>query len=181
MKSAERKDWSDPGSVDSNTTIRRNLTRKRMEGAVETETNEKSGEVDAVVMPARCHKCINRTRFDNGAGISLYLCMAQPYEEEEEYGIVTWLDTANFESGHCLDFKEAKQEAQMSSLADALPKEQERVRRLILQYRDPTLKGAGELAARMMEISLQAADKAVMSGDLVAMIRCYEDLKSYEA
>lgn len=67
------------------------------------------------------------------------------------------------------------------NLAEALPKEQERVRELILQYRDPILNGAGEIAARMMEASLQAADKAVMSGDVVSMLRCYEDLKGYEA
>lgn len=68
----------------------------------------------------------------------------------------------------------------MNSLGDALPKEQARVRALILQYRDPMLGGAGEFAARMMEASLQEADKAVMSGDLVAMIQAYEDLKGYE-
>lgn len=67
----------------------------------------------------------------------------------------------------------------MSSLAEALPKEQARVRELIVQYRDPSLNGAGALAAMMMERSLVAADAAVMSGDVVAMIRAYEDLKEY--
>jgi len=67
----------------------------------------------------------------------------------------------------------------MSSLAEALPKEQARVRELIVQYRDPALNGAGNLAAMMMERSLAAADQAVMSGDVVAMIRAYEDLKGY--
>jgi hypothetical protein len=62
--------------------------------------------VDALVRPARCSKCVHRTRFD-GAGIALYLCMAQPYEEDAQFGVVTWLDTANFESGECLIFKEA--------------------------------------------------------------------------
>lgn len=66
------------------------------------------------------------------------------------------------------------------SLGEALPKEQARVRAVILQYRDPILGGAGEFAARMMEASLQNADRAVMSGDLVAMIQAYEDLKEYE-
>ena len=68
----------------------------------------------------------------------------------------------------------------MESLAEAMPKEQTRVRKLIVMSRDPLLKGAGEFAARMMESSLQAADKAVMSGDIVAMMRCYHDLKEYD-
>ncbi len=67
----------------------------------------------------------------------------------------------------------------MESLGDALPKEQARVRELIVQYRDPILRGAGEIAARMMEASLQAADKAVMSGDVVAMIQAHKDLQGY--
>ncbi len=69
----------------------------------------------------------------------------------------------------------------MESLAEALPKEQARVRELIVMYRDPLLEGAGNIAATMMEQSLAAADRAIMSGDVIAMIRCYEDLKGYEA
>lgn len=65
------------------------------------------------------------------------------------------------------------------SLGEALPKEQARVRALILQYRDPEMNGAGEFAAMMMERSLKAADQAVMSGDLVAMIKAYHDLKEW--
>ena len=69
----------------------------------------------------------------------------------------------------------------MESLAEALLKEQARVRELIVMYRDPALNGAGNLAAAMMEQSLAAADRAIVSGDVVSMIRCYEDLKGYEA
>ena len=69
----------------------------------------------------------------------------------------------------------------MESLGEALPKEQARVRELILQYRDPILGGSGIFAATMMEQSLKAADHAVMSGDLVTMLRAYEDLKSYNS
>jgi hypothetical protein len=65
------------------------------------------------------------------------------------------------------------------SLGEALPQEQARVRELILQYRDPMLNGAGEIAARMMEADLQETDRVVMSGDVVAMIRCYQTLKGY--
>ena len=67
----------------------------------------------------------------------------------------------------------------MESLGEALPKEQARVRELILQYGDPILNGAGNIAAAMMEQSLKVADQAVMSGDCVAMIQAYEDLKGY--
>jgi hypothetical protein len=65
------------------------------------------------------------------------------------------------------------------SLGEALPKEQARVRELILEYRDPMLNGAGEIAARMMELDLQETDRVVMSGDVIAMIRCYQTLKGY--
>ena len=66
------------------------------------------------------------------------------------------------------------------SLGEALPKEQARVRELIIQYRDPMLNGAGNLAAMMMELSLQAADQAIISGDPIVMIKAYNDLKGYE-
>lgn len=67
----------------------------------------------------------------------------------------------------------------MTTLGDALPVEMARVRALIVTYRHPSLNGAGEIAARMMEASLQAADRAVIGGDLPAMIAAYEDLKGY--
>lgn len=68
----------------------------------------------------------------------------------------------------------------MESLGEALPEEQARVRELIIQYRDPILNGAGGLAAAMMELSLQKADRAVISGDVIQMMTAYEDLKEYE-
>lgn len=67
----------------------------------------------------------------------------------------------------------------IQTLGDALPKEQERVRKLVQMYRDPLLNGAGEIAARMMEQSLKEAELAVMSGDLRKMIVAYQDLKEY--
>lgn len=69
----------------------------------------------------------------------------------------------------------------MESLGEALPKEQARVRELILQYRDPIMCGTGAFVAAMMENSLRGADQAVMRGDVVAMLRAYEDLKGYNA
>ena len=67
----------------------------------------------------------------------------------------------------------------MESLGEALPKEMARVRSLIVMYRDPSLKGAGNLAAAMMERSLVAADRAIVSGDLAEMIRCFKDLREW--
>jgi hypothetical protein len=68
----------------------------------------------------------------------------------------------------------------MSSLAEEIPKEQARVRELLAQYKDPLLNGAGTFAAAMMEKSLADTDRAVISGDIAEMIRCYNDLKGYE-
>ena len=67
----------------------------------------------------------------------------------------------------------------MESLGEALPKECARVRKLILLYNDPELNGVGKFASMMMEQSLKNADKAIMSGDIVEMLKCYEDLKGY--
>ena len=66
----------------------------------------------------------------------------------------------------------------MESLGEALPKEQERVREVLQGYRE--IGPAGTFGAVMIEQSLRAADQAVMSGDLVAMMRCYEDLKGIQ-
>ena len=67
----------------------------------------------------------------------------------------------------------------IKTLGDALPAECARVRRLIEVYRDPILRGAGAAAIGFMEASLQFADKAMASGDVVAMLQAYEDLKGY--
>lgn len=69
----------------------------------------------------------------------------------------------------------------MNTLADALPAEQARVRELLKEYRSPLLGGAGELAARMMEAALQTAERAATSGDVVAMLRSYEELRGFNA
>jgi len=69
----------------------------------------------------------------------------------------------------------------MENLSEALTKEQARVRKLILQYRDPILGESGAFAVTMMEQSLKNADKATMSGDITEMIKAYNDLKEYTA
>ena len=65
------------------------------------------------------------------------------------------------------------------SLAEALPREQARVRAIQAEYR--ALPGnAGAIGAAMMEADLKAAEKASAAGDVVAMLRAYEALSGYE-
>jgi hypothetical protein len=64
------------------------------------------------------------------------------------------------------------------SLGEVLPKQQARVRNLIDMYR--SIGPAGIFASVMMEQSLQRADKAIMSGDFVAMIAAYKELQEYK-
>ena len=66
----------------------------------------------------------------------------------------------------------------METLGDALPKEQARVREVLGIYK--SIGPAGAFGAMMIEQSLQAADRAVMSGDIVAMMAAYKDLKEIE-
>ena len=66
----------------------------------------------------------------------------------------------------------------MSSLGEELPKEMARVRVVLGHYKE--IGPAGTFGAMMIEQALQHADKAVISGDVVAMIRCYEELKDIE-
>jgi len=64
------------------------------------------------------------------------------------------------------------------SLGTALPQEQARCRELLKVYHD--LGSVGQFGAMMIERDLAAADEAVISGDLVAMMKAYEDLKGCE-
>jgi hypothetical protein len=66
----------------------------------------------------------------------------------------------------------------MTSVAEALPAEQARVRKLKELYL--SIGPNGRPAALLMEMSLQRADQAVMSGDVVAMLAAYEDLKGFK-
>ena len=66
-----------------------------------------------------------------------------------------------------------------TTLGEALPLEQARVRRLITVYRDLP-DGVGSIGATLMELTLQEADQAVASGDVVAMMVAYERLKGCE-
>jgi hypothetical protein len=65
----------------------------------------------------------------------------------------------------------------MKSLAEALPEEIARVRDQVLPEYDaiPT----GKFAATMMRADLDRASKAMMEGDVVAMLAVYESLKGW--
>ena len=63
----------------------------------------------------------------------------------------------------------------MESVGTALPKEMARVREVLGHYKE--IGSAGMFGAAMIEQSLRQADEAVISGDIVAILRAYEDLK----
>jgi hypothetical protein len=63
----------------------------------------------------------------------------------------------------------------MGTLAEKLPEEMARVRKVLGHYKE--IGPAGMFGAAMIEQSLRKADKAVMSGDLVTMIAAYQDLQ----
>lgn len=66
----------------------------------------------------------------------------------------------------------------MNSLGTALPIEQQRCRELLRQYQ--ALGPAGAFGMAAIEDALRAADHAVMSGDVVAMLRAFGRLKECE-
>ena len=61
------------------------------------------------------------------------------------------------------------------TLGDALPKEQARVRALLAVYHG--LGPTGAFGAAMLEKALRQADAANISGDVVALIKSYEELR----
>jgi hypothetical protein len=68
----------------------------------------------------------------------------------------------------------------MPSLGEELPKEQQRVRELVKLYTG--LPGnAGVPAAMLMEQVLTETEQAVMNGDVVKMLKCYEQLQGFQA
>lgn len=64
---------------------------------------------------------------------------------------------------------------QTETLADALPKEQQRARELLRQYQE--IGPAGAFGAAMITQALARADAASASGDVVAMVRSLEELR----
>lgn len=61
------------------------------------------------------------------------------------------------------------------TLGEEFPKEQARVRELLGEYK--AIGQAGAFGAAMIEQTLQRAEKAAISGDIVAILRSYEELK----
>ena len=61
------------------------------------------------------------------------------------------------------------------SLGEALPKEMARVREVLGHYKE--IGQAGAIGAAFIKLDLAAADRAIMSGDLVAMLGAYKALK----
>jgi len=64
------------------------------------------------------------------------------------------------------------------SLADSLPKQQQRVRALMDEYR--SIGPAGTFALAMMEQALRRAETASAAGDIAEMIRAHEELRGFE-
>lgn len=65
------------------------------------------------------------------------------------------------------------------TLGDALPREMTRVRDQVMPAYI-AIGAPGAFALAMMRADLDAAQKAMIEGDTVAMIRLYESLKGYE-
>lgn len=65
------------------------------------------------------------------------------------------------------------------SLGEALPKELARVRKVLGYYKEIGL--AGAFGAAMIEAELRRADKAMIEGDVVEMIRCFKALQEIES
>lgn len=61
------------------------------------------------------------------------------------------------------------------TLAEALPEECARVRKVLGYYQEigPT----GMIATALIELDLRAAEKAIASGDVVAMLAAFKDLQ----
>lgn len=67
----------------------------------------------------------------------------------------------------------------MSSLGEELPNEMQRVTGLLQVY-SSLPNGAGNFAAVIMRQTLDRATRALASGDVIQMIRVYEELKGFK-
>ena len=66
----------------------------------------------------------------------------------------------------------------MTTLAESIIEQQARCRKLLGLYIE--IGQPGVFAKMMIEDALKRTDEAVMSGDVVAMIRLHEELKEFE-
>lgn len=67
------------------------------------------------------------------------------------------------------------------NLMDGLFSEMNRVREIIKEYEHPVMNGAGFLAASIMKVDIQQAEKSIKDSDVIAMLQCYSKLKEYES
>jgi len=66
----------------------------------------------------------------------------------------------------------------LRTIGDDFPKEQARLRELLVGYRE--IGPVGRFGAMLIEEVLKRADHAVMAGDVVAMIRLYKEMQGFE-
>ena len=66
----------------------------------------------------------------------------------------------------------------MSSLAEAYPKEQARIRQAVAAGRE--IGPAGAFYVAMGEAILARADRAAMSGDVTEMLRSFHEMKEFK-
>ena len=66
----------------------------------------------------------------------------------------------------------------MKNLIEGLHEEMNRVRELINEY-ERLPDGVGFIGASIMRASIKMAEKSLESGDVVAELRAYEDLKKF--
>lgn len=64
------------------------------------------------------------------------------------------------------------------TLADAFPIEQARCRKVLGHFKE--IGPAGAFGAACIEFILQKADQAVSSGDVIAMLRSFEEMKTVQ-
>ena len=67
----------------------------------------------------------------------------------------------------------------MTSVGEDFPQQQERVRHLIDDYR-ALPDGTGEIGAQIMDVVLKRAADAQSSGDIVQILRSYQELVNCE-
>ena len=65
------------------------------------------------------------------------------------------------------------------NLMQGLLDEIDRVEDIITEYKDPLLKGSGELAASFMEVTIQTAKDSIAEGDTVKMLYAYNELITF--
>lgn len=70
---------------------------------------------------------------------------------------------------------EQSQPTESKSLGELYPIEQARCRELQQHYK--AIGPGGSFGYAMIELTLKRADQAAISGDVVAMLRCYEEMK----